>query len=105
MSRGIFPFEDFRNVEISYFGDSSDEEYIGWFNVPVNDIAIMESLQSSKNIVGNLPDKVFCELLSFVPLLLDESLSDELSTARSPPSAYSMRMQRVLPISSKKADL
>lgn len=71
----------------------------------MDDIAVVESLKSSQDIVGDLPDEIFCELLSFISFLFNESLSDESSTARSPPSAYSMSMQRVLPISSKKADL
>lgn len=51
----------------------------------------------------HLPYKVFIELLILLSLLCDHSLHKMKSTARSPPSAYSITIQRVALVLSKKA--
>jgi len=43
--------------------------------------------------------------VTFLYFLLDQTLNEIGITARSPPSAYYIKMQRVLPNYSKKADL
>lgn len=63
----------------------------------------MEHSQSFKDVVSNLPDKVFTNLLMLFNFFLNETLNDKINTAISPPSANSIRMQRVLPSYSKNA--
>lgn len=71
----------------------------------MNDAIIMERLQSFEYIIGTLPDEVFANLLVFIDFTLYQTLNQHIFTAKSPPSAYYIKMQRVLPNSSKKADL
>ena len=47
--------------------------------------------------MGDLPDEILGEFMAFLSLPLDETLDKIKNTARSPPSANSMRMQRVEP--------
>ena len=63
----------------------------------MDDLVIMEDLESSQDIVGDLPNEILGEFMAFLSLPLDETLDKIRNTARSPPSANSIRMQRVEP--------
>jgi hypothetical protein len=65
----------------------------------------VEYLESVEDVEGHGPDEVFLYFLAFFYLLFDDCLHGGIGTARSPPLAYSMMMQRVLPSYSKKAVL
>ncbi len=105
MSGSILTLKYFGNIEISDFSSASHEEDVSGFDIAMYNVVVMEYFESLKDVVGDLPDEVLTELIHFFLFLLDETLGDEKYTARSPPSANSMRMQRVLPNSSKKARL
>ena len=69
----------------------------------MDDVVGVEDLESFQDIEGYLPYEIFAEFMMFFILLFYEALGDGKVTARSPPSAYSMSMQSVLPNSSMKA--
>ena len=69
----------------------------------MDDMIGMEDLQSHKDVISDLPDEVFIDFLMLLYLFLDQPLNKQNFTATSPPSAYSISMQSVLPNSSKKA--
>lgn len=69
----------------------------------MDDVVGMQDFKAPKDMKGHLPDEILAKLLVLLNLLFDEALGNGNDTARSPPSAYSMRIQRVLPNSSKKA--
>ena len=97
MCGGVLAFKHFGDVEIPDFGSTSHEEDVGRFDIPMYDMVVMEYFEPFENVVGYLPYKILAEFLQFFFFLLDEALGDKRDTARSPPSANSMRMQRVLP--------
>ena len=103
MGGRVFTVQNFRDVQISDFRCASHKENIGGFYVPMDDAVGVEDLESFENIEGYLPNEILAEFMVFFILLFYEALDDGKSTARSPPSAYSMSMQSVLPNSSKKA--
>jgi hypothetical protein len=69
----------------------------------MDDMVGVQDLETPEDIEGHLPDEVLAELLVLLILPFDETLGNGRDTARSPPSAYSIKMQRVLPNYSKKA--
>lgn len=63
----------------------------------MDNLVVVEDLESSQDIVGDLPNEILGEFMAFLSLPLDETLDKIKNTARSPPSANSIRMQRVEP--------
>jgi hypothetical protein len=66
-------------------------------------LTVVKSLESFEKIIGYLPDEVLIEALCLLSFTFDHGLDMRVCTARSPPSAYSMTMLRVLLALSKKA--
>lgn len=47
------------DIEVSDLGNSLSEEYVGWFDVSVDDVVLVESIQSFQGLVGHFPDVLF----------------------------------------------
>lgn len=82
-----------RNIQVPKLGDSVCKENVGAFDIPVDDIVLVENPESLEELNGNLPDKLFLESRSRLAILPidDFVLCRAKVTWRSPPSAYSMR--------------
>ena len=69
----------------------------------MNYITFMQNVQSFQEVIGYLPYEILVKPLISLSFSFDYALNKKESTARSPPSAYSITMQRLLVWESKKA--
>jgi hypothetical protein len=88
------------DVEVSYFGDFVVEEDVGRFNIPVNDIRLVQFVQSFQNIIGHLPYVFLRNSLFDGQGFLDAVLNIMLTTCRSPSLANSITMHSISDFSS-----
>lgn len=82
------------DIQVPELGSVVMEEDVGWLDISVDDVRLMKLVQTFQNIVGGLPDLSFRDLCSAAYGFLDPSLDKNMSTWRSPPSAYSITMHR-----------
>jgi hypothetical protein len=75
LSLGVLSFQNFRNIQISNLGHACNKKDVSWFDISVNNVAVMEGLKSTEDIVGHLPDKILRELLVLPFFLFDETLN------------------------------
>ncbi len=54
MSEDIYQM--FGNIQVSNLGNSLSEENVGGFDISVDDVALMQSIQPFQWLVGYLPD-------------------------------------------------
>lgn len=98
-------FKKFGDVKVSYFVDPSWDEDVSAFEISMNDVSIMEDANAVENLPHHRPNFLLLDPSHGPFLFFDQFLAELRITSRSPPSANSITMQRVLDFESKKASL
>jgi hypothetical protein len=81
--RGTHPMlHDLRDVEVAQFDDPSHEEHIGAFDVPVNDVVLVECFEALEQLECHLPDEGLFQSLAVVEFEAIVDLGLQVTTVR-----------------------